>query len=194
VLARWERDYQPREAVDPHVGVRWKVPVRLCDEHKLGSTASLDEEVYPFTRYGVAKGDMPIVTPSYPAYNSAGNVNPWTLGVMNEELERGRQLGLAAEKLAASGVDAKGSLQALAQTLDLLVEGAHTLFMNRLQNVTRTRTHLPVSQKLFRVLHKDPYHLPPFSNTKKLPQGRTSFGAPTTTTFWRCACAAPARP
>lgn len=127
VLARWERDYQPRADPDPHVGVRWKVPIRLCDEHTLGSTASLDDDVYPFTRYGVAKGDMPIVTPSYPAYNSAGNVNPWSLGVMNAELERGRQLGLAAEQLAA--VDAKGCLPALAQTLDRLVEGfkPHTL-------------------------------------------------------------------
>lgn len=123
VLARWEREFQAREDHDPHLGVRWKVPIRLCDEHKLGSTASLDEEVYPFTSFGVAKGDMPVITPSYPAYNSAGNVNPWTLRVMNEELERGRQLGLEAEKLAASGIDAKGRVEAIAKTLDTLVEG-----------------------------------------------------------------------
>jgi len=66
---------------------------------------------------------MPVITPSYPAYNSAGNVNPWTLRVMNEELERGRQLGLEAEKLAASGTDAQGRVEAIAKTLDTLVEG-----------------------------------------------------------------------
>ena len=122
MLARWERDFQAREEHDRHVGVRWKVPVRLCDERRLGSTASLDEEVYPFSRFGVSRGDMPVITPSYPAYNSAGNVNPWTLGVMNEELERGRQLGLEAEKLAASGIDTKGRVEAIAKTLDMLVE------------------------------------------------------------------------
>ena len=51
-------------------------------------------------RYGLAAGDMPIVTPSYPAYNSAGNVNPWTLRVMQEELARGSGLAKRAEALA----------------------------------------------------------------------------------------------
>jgi poly(A) polymerase len=80
-LALWERKIltvpEVSEAEARHSGVLWRHPVRLCAELR-GVAQRLDKEVYPETSFGVNWGAMPVVTPSYPAYNSTGNVNPWT--------------------------------------------------------------------------------------------------------------------
>jgi len=124
VLASWEKDPVPAGLDDRHAGVRWKHPVRLCGEQR-GQSARLDDEVYPMGRFGPEKGDMPVVTPSYPAYNSTSNVNPWTLLVMNEELARAASIAKEAQRIAeaasSEGPGVKSATAAIAALLDDLV-------------------------------------------------------------------------
>ncbi|KAJ8603756.1 hypothetical protein CTAYLR_000302 [Chrysophaeum taylorii] len=70
----------------------WPSPAILCRpvDHRLGF------EVWNSAQhlYGRAAAEharqnlMPIVTPAYPAMNSAANVNPWTFRVIKDEFER----------------------------------------------------------------------------------------------------------
>jgi poly(A) polymerase Pap1 len=124
LYAAWAKDPAAHEENLAMRNVRWMDPVRLCAEQNMVN-ASLDQEVYPnMGKYGPKKGDMPIVTPSYPAYNSAGNVNTWSLAIMNEEFARGAQLASEIDRLADAEARGEGTanLEQIAGLMDKLVE------------------------------------------------------------------------
>lgn len=126
LYASVDKDPSPEEENPAKRGVRWYNPVRLCKE-QTGVNGSLDQEVYPNSTRGAVKGDMPIVTPSYPAYNSAGSVNTWSLGIMNEEFARAAGIATEIEQLAEEEASANRSsnhshMDKIAALLEKLVE------------------------------------------------------------------------
>lgn len=91
----------------------WPAPVMLNDNYSSNGLLPYDNEIWqppPKNRPAhLAALDpmMPIITPSYPAYNSSDSVNAASLAVMREEFMRGSKILEAvvqrAESMVAAG-------------------------------------------------------------------------------------------
>ncbi|GAB5031727.1 polymerase gamma [Nannochloropsis oceanica] len=107
------------------LGERWKwpTPVRLCKNFDAGLGFTVWEQG------GSTRRElMPIITPAYPAGNSAYNVSTQTLGVMKEEFARGKKI--MDKCLALASVDPTGAV-ARAAWLELIEPSDFFLRYNR---------------------------------------------------------------
>eukprot|EP00624_Nannochloropsis_granulata_P001252 evm.model.NODE_16051_length_12503_cov_36.466129.3 len=102
---------------------RWPTPVRLCKNFDAGLGFAVWEQG------GSTRRElMPIITPAYPAGNSAYNVSMQTLGVMKEEFARGKKIMDRCLALASS--DTTGAV-ARAAWLELVEPSDFFLRYNR---------------------------------------------------------------
>lgn len=106
----------------------WPSPAILCRpvDHRLGFEVwNPNHHLYGRAAAEHARANlMPIVTPAYPAMNSAANVNPWTFKVIKDEFERASQICKDIEAVHLYNPDPplRKSQAELAQEWERLIE------------------------------------------------------------------------
>lgn len=79
----------------------WPNPLLLCAPYPLGGP--FDSEVWDPNNYRHATTSlMPIITPAYPAFNSARSVSKWSMKVMEEELARAHAIVLKVDLFSSN--------------------------------------------------------------------------------------------